>query len=149
MSLALFPSFSQGQEYPTQTVQIIGCWPPGGFTTILAPMVSEEAKKYDPNLLLPFKPGAVNHWCRPCGRVAGRLHPAHGSVGHIVVAPFIQKLDYTPQDFEIMGQIALNPFTFCVRKRPLAKFKGACYLCKNESLESSLVGTPVRIPLCT
>jgi tripartite-type tricarboxylate transporter receptor subunit TctC len=81
-------------------------------------MVSEEAKKYLPKpVITVFKPGAAG--------TIGAYHVAKappdgytllmGTVGHIVVAPFIQKLDYTPQDFEIMGQIALNPFTFCVR----------------------------------
>ncbi len=116
--IVLYPSFSQGQEYPTQTVQIIGCWPPGGFTTILAPMVSEEAKKYlSKPVITVFKPGAAG----TIGAYYVAKSPPDGytllmgTVGHIVVAPFIQKLDYTPQDFEIMGQIALNPFTFCVR----------------------------------
>ncbi len=112
------PSPSRGQEYPTQTVQLVACWPPGGFTSILAPMIAEEAKKLlSKPVIAVFKPGAAG----TIGAYYVAKSPPDGynllvgTVGHMVIAPFIQKLDYGPQDFEIMGQMAMNPFTFCVR----------------------------------
>jgi len=112
------PCPSWGQDYPTKPVQIVSCWSPGGFTPIMAVLLAEESKKYlSQPAVAVFKPGAAG----TIGAYAVATSPPDGytllmaTMSHTAIIPQIQKVDYAPQDFEHMGQVANNPFTLVVR----------------------------------
>ena len=111
------PCLSWAQEYPTKTIEIIVPFPPGGLGPVLAGLFAEEAKKYLPKpIIVTHKPGAA-------GTIGSSLAAKAAPDGHtlllassgpITCAPLIQKIDYSPMEFEIMAQIATAPLNLAV-----------------------------------
>jgi tripartite-type tricarboxylate transporter receptor subunit TctC len=116
--IMVFPSFSMGQEYPSQPIQLILTWPPGGGSCILATMMAEEAKKYIPQpLVIVYKVGAAGTIgtmyvknAKPDGYTLLSVRPGQ------FYAPFIQKIGYSYRDFEIIGQTATTPANLVVKQ---------------------------------
>jgi tripartite-type tricarboxylate transporter receptor subunit TctC len=114
----VFPSFSVGQEYPSQPIQLIMPWPPGGGSPVLGTMMAEEAKKYIPKpLVVIYKPGAAGtigtmyaKTTKPDGYTLLSATPGQ------FYAPLVQKIGYSYRDFEIIAQTAIRPSALVVKQ---------------------------------
>jgi tripartite-type tricarboxylate transporter receptor subunit TctC len=117
LPIILFPSYSWGQEYPTKPIQLVVPFPPGGAGPVLAMLVAEEVKKYLPQpVIVAHKPGAAGS----IGSYSVAKSPPDGytlllGATYITNLPLLQKVDYTVNDFELMGQIVTTPFNIAVK----------------------------------
>jgi tripartite-type tricarboxylate transporter receptor subunit TctC len=118
LAALMIPSLSLAQAYPTKTIELITPYPPGGLGPLVASMVAEEAKKYlNKPVIVVHKPGAAGvigsyyvAKAAPDGYTLLIHNPASITTAHL-----IQKFEFTPLDFEVVGGIVAAPVTLTVR----------------------------------